>query len=151
MVWWIIGGAGAIVFLLPVWVLVGRRRKPTIQQTVQVPVPVDQNAPSTGLEFLHRLMTNKDYTDSAAALMTSGSKALSRILLCLGFVLALIIGIVVGLAWLLAPVIGSGAAIGGGVVVGGGGLFWVGRLLWKRFSPKQQSRSATSRNRRINP
>lgn len=148
MTWWIIGGAVAVVLLLLVGKRVASTRKPTAQQPVQVQSPVDQKAPSTVLELCHRMLANKDYTANATALLTSGSKAVSRILLCLGFVLVLIISIVMGLAWLLAPVIGPSAAIGSGIAVAGTSLLWAGRTLWKRFSPRQQTKSTSSRNRR---
>ncbi|TCO62915.1 hypothetical protein [Actinocrispum wychmicini] len=138
MTWWIIGAAAAVVLLLLVRTRVTTTRQPPAYQPGHAPTPVDQNAPATVLELLHRTLTNKDYTANAITLMTSGSKAVSRILLCLAVILVVIVGVVVGLAWLLAPTLGPAAAIGGGLVVGGGTVC-ASRAFWRRFSPTQRS------------
>lgn len=140
MTWWIIGGSAAVVLLL----LAGRRaatRRPPAELPTEVSSPGDQNAPSTVLELVHRTLTNRDHTANAITLLAGGSKAVSRVLLCLGFVLVVIVGMVLGLAWLLAPILGRGAAIGGGAVVVGSVVFWTSRSLWRRFSSRQQSDS----------
>lgn len=94
-----------------------------------------QPAESSILRLVHSTLADSARTHNATALLTSGSKAISRIVLSVGVVLLAIVGL------LLA--VGMGPVVGTAVAAGGTGLAIGGRQLWKRRRARKAPISAT--------
>jgi hypothetical protein len=136
MTWWIVGAAAVILVTLACAMKISARNRHPADKVDRelAPSQPDQATPTSVLQLVHSMLVNKEYTTNASALLTSGSKAVSRVVLSVGFVLVLIVGIVVCLAFLIFHFAGVGPAIGGGIAIGGAGVVWASRSLWKRFS-----------------